>query len=46
MPYRIRTFFAHRSVRLLGVRRACLEAGLYSYGLKYDHVTNVCGPAS
>jgi hypothetical protein len=30
----------------LGVgRRACLEAGLYSCGQKYDRVTSVCSPA-
>jgi hypothetical protein len=46
MPCRIRTFFAHRAVRFLGVRRACLGAGLYSYGLKYDRVATICSPAS
>ena len=30
----------------LGVGHACLGAGLYSCGLKYDRVTSVCGPAS
>jgi hypothetical protein len=30
----------------LGVGRACLEACLYSCGLKYDRVTSLYGPAS
>jgi len=30
----------------LGVGRSCLEAGLYSSGLKYGRVTSVCSPAS